>query len=137
MGFSAAGEEKIGRIIFPKVGIHSLPNQKGEVMDKSLEILNFLENSTEEEKVYQVKNRFQLSSERNARAILHILENSGSADKYEAKIAKLVKKLEEKYAKELKRLQKRSESFFSAGYADRSKLEEISGDIHELQRLRQ
>jgi predicted transcriptional regulator len=106
-------------------------------MDKSLEILNFLENSTEEEKVYQVKNRFQLSSERNARAILHIFENSESAVKYEAKIAKLIKKLEEKYAKEAKRLQKRNESFFNAGYVDRSKLEEISGDIQELQKLMQ
>ncbi|MDR1453822.1 MAG: hypothetical protein LBJ25_07615 [Candidatus Margulisbacteria bacterium] len=106
-------------------------------MNKSLEILNFLENSSEEEKVYQVKNRFQLSSERNARAILHILENSESTARYEAKIAKLVKKLEEKYAKAAKRLQKRSESFFSAGYADRSKLEEISGDIRELQILLQ
>ena len=104
-------------------------------MDKSLEILNFLESSTEEEKVYQVKNRFQLSSERNARAILHILENSENTAKYEAKIAKLVKKLEEKYAKAAKRLQKRNESFFSEGYADRSKLEEISGDILELQKL--
>ena len=106
-------------------------------MDKSLEILSFLENSTEEEKVYQVKNRFQLSSERNARAILHILENSEDTNRYEAKIAKLVKKLEEKHAKETKRLQKRNDNFFNEGYVDRSKLEEISGDIRELQRLLQ
>jgi hypothetical protein len=117
--------------------MYFLLNQKGAVMDKSLEILNFLENSTEEEKVYQVKNRFQLSSERNARAMLHILENSESTVKYEAKIAKLVRKLEEKHAKEAKRLQKRNESFFSEGYADRSKLEEIGGDIRELQKLLQ
>ena len=106
-------------------------------MSKSWEVLNLLENSTEEEKVYQIKNRFQLSSERNARAILHILENSEDTNKYESKIAKLVKKLEEKHAKEAKRLQKRNESFFNEGYTNRSKLEEISGDIRELQRLLQ
>jgi hypothetical protein len=106
-------------------------------MDKSLEILNFLENSTEEEKLYQVRNRFQLSSERNARAVLHILENSEDMGKYDVKISKLVKKLEEKHAKEAKRLQKRSESFRNEGFVDRSKLEEISGDIYELQKLLQ
>ncbi|GBR77371.1 hypothetical protein RDn1_030 [Candidatus Termititenax dinenymphae] len=106
-------------------------------MDKSLEVLNFLENSTEEEKLYQVKNRFQLNSERNARAILYILENSGDSSKYEAKIAKEIKKLEEKYAKENKRLQKKNDNFFNEGFTDRSKLEDISGDIRELKALLQ
>lgn len=104
-------------------------------MSKSLEVLSFLENTSEEEKLYKIKNNYQLSSERNARAILHILENSQDADKYEIKIAKTVKKLEDKLEKEHKRLQKKTESFAFNGFVDKSKANELTGDILELKRL--
>jgi len=104
-------------------------------MSQTLRILNFLENTSEEEKLYQVKNNYQLNSERNVRAVLHILENSEDASKYEVKIAKAVKKLEEKLDKEHKRLQKKSESFAFDGFLDKSKVHELTGDIMELKRL--
>ncbi|MDR2431704.1 MAG: hypothetical protein LBD99_05580 [Candidatus Margulisbacteria bacterium] len=104
-------------------------------MSKALEILNFLENTPEEEKIYQVKNNYQLSSERNARAILHILENSQDAAKYPAKIEKTIKKLEDKLDKERRRLQKKSESFAFNGFIDKAKINELASDILELKKL--
>jgi len=104
-------------------------------MSKSLEILNFLENTSEEERVSRIKNSYQLHSERNARTILHILENSQDTEKYEVKIEKAVKKLEDKLEKEHKRLQKKMESFSFDGFVDKSKTYELSNDILELKRL--
>ncbi|MDR1997171.1 MAG: hypothetical protein LBQ83_02460 [Candidatus Margulisbacteria bacterium] len=104
-------------------------------MSKSLEILNFLENISEDEKLNTVKNNYQLNSERNARAILHILENSQDAEKYPAKIEKVIKKLEDKLDKEHKRLAKKQESFAFSGFVDKSRVYELSSDILELKRL--
>ena len=104
-------------------------------MSETLRVLNFLENTSEEEKLYQIKNKYQFSSDRNARAILHILENSEDSSKYEIKIAKTIKKLEDKLDKEHKRLQKKSESFSFDGFVDKSKIHELTGDILELKRL--
>ena len=104
-------------------------------MSHTLRILNFLENTPEEEKLYQIKNNYQISSERSARAILHILENSADLSRYETKIEKTIKKLEDKLDKEHKRLQKKSESFAFNGFVDKSKVNELTGDILELKRL--
>lgn len=104
-------------------------------MSKSLEILNLLESGSEEEKLNLIKNNYQFQSERNARAILHILENSQDADKYAGKIEKTIKKLEDKLEKEQKRLQKKMESFAFEGFVDKSKTNELSNEIMELKRL--
>lgn len=96
------------------------------------QVLAFLEGD-EVHKLEQVKEKFHVRSERNARVLLHILETS--PDKYSQKLEKETHKLEEKIDKEYKKIQRKLTSYSNAGIIGQYKLYELKQELAELQQL--
>ncbi len=96
------------------------------------QILNRLEQGNEETNLNRIKDHYHLYSERNARTILYILENT--PDKFADKINKEIRKLEAKKLKEVKKISKRLNSYHSE-YQGEDRLSKIETSIKELKSL--
>lgn len=87
----------------------------------------------ETKKIEKVKEKLNLHSERNARVLLHILENS--PEKFEVKLGKEVHKLEEKLDKEYKKMYRKLNSYNNEDQPGQYKLNELKQELAELQQL--
>ena len=103
-------------------------------MESTKELLEHIEYGGEENQINSIKQRYHLRSERNARVLLHILEND--PQRYPEKLQKEVFKLENKLYKEQKRLIKKQESYLSqfSGNHQR-KLQELKAELEELRQV--
>jgi hypothetical protein len=87
----------------------------------------------ETHKVEIIKQNLHIQSERNARVLLHILETS--PEKFTQKIDKEIHKLEDKLAKEYKKMYRKINSYASTGGISQHKLGELNYELAELQQL--
>lgn len=97
------------------------------------QILNKLEQGDEESNINRIKDHYHLYSERNARTILYILENT--PEKLEDKINKEIRKLELKKLKEIKKISKKLNSYHSEYQGEDNRLGKIDSSIRELKGL--
>ena len=104
------------------------------LMDISEKLLHSLENGDEIYKTDQIKREFNLRSERNARLLLYIIENN--REKWLEKVAKEIKKLENKKLKEFRKISKKMDSYaYQDVHNNGGKLGKLEADICELKQI--
>lgn len=93
-------------------------------------ILSKLENSPEEQ-ILEIKTKLNLKHERNARIMLHVLENN--PEKYTESLIREINKLEKKIQKEYKKMQRKIDSFNNEFSADnQNKIRSLKEEMQEL-----
>jgi len=101
-------------------------------MDTSTRMLSEIENNHELKDTDVIQKKLNLKYERNARIMLHILENK--PEKYQENLTREVNKLEKKIDKEYRKIQKQLTSYNSSfPLKSEQRIGELQSEIKELQ----